>query len=155
MLPDTQAVLPSAVWLTVFTRLGLAEEVLHMVLGIVALVVFLSLLVSMDHAALERKREIATRRALGARRTTIFSLIVLESCGITLAGGIVGLLGGYGVAWLGARVIAERGGIALNPMMVTPMHLTVLAGVVLLGVLAGLLPALLAYRTEVADNLTP
>ncbi|HXH13609.1 MAG TPA: ABC transporter permease [Alphaproteobacteria bacterium] len=155
VLPDTQAVLPSAVLLTVFKLLGLAEEVLHIVLGIVALVVFLYLFVSMYHAALERKREIATMRALGARRTTIFSIIVLESCGITLAGGIVGLLGGYGVAWLGARVIAERGGLALNPMMVTPMHLAVLAGVMLLGALAGLLPALLAYRTEVADNLTP
>ena len=31
----------------------------------------------------------------------------------------------------------------------------VLAGVILLGTLAGLLPALLAYRTEVAENLAP
>jgi hypothetical protein len=30
-----------------------------------------------------------------------------------------------------------------------------LAGVILLGACAGLLPAVLAYRTEVAENLAP
>jgi hypothetical protein len=43
----------------------------------------------------------------------------------------------------------------MNPLFFTPLQLVVLAGVVLLGTLAGLIPAILAYRTPVAENLAP
>ena len=83
---ETQAVFPSVVLLNIFNLLSLAEEVLTMILGIVAIVVLLYLFVSMYSATLERKREIATMRALGARRTTILSIVLLESCAITAIG---------------------------------------------------------------------
>jgi putative ABC transport system permease protein len=153
--PETQAVLPSSVLLNIFNLLGLAEEVLKMILGIVALVVFLYLFVSMYSATLERKREVATMRALGARRAIILLIVLLESAMIAFIGGAVGILGGYAMAYAGAQIIAGRGGLAMNPLFFTPLQLVVLAGVVLLGTLAGLIPAILAYRTAVAENLAP
>jgi putative ABC transport system permease protein len=153
--PDTQAVIPSAVLLTVFNLLSLAEEVLKIILVIVAVVVLLYLFVSMYSATLQRTREIATMRALGARRVTIFVIVMLESCTMTLIGGVLGLCGGYGIALLGAQIIAERGGLVLHPPLFTMLQPLVLAGVVGLGTLAGLIPAVVAYRTEVADNLAP
>jgi putative ABC transport system permease protein len=152
---ESQAVIPSSVLLTIFNLLGLAEEVLKMILVIVAVVVLLYLFVSMYGATLQRTREIATMRALGARRVTILIIVLLESCTITLIGGVLGLGSGYGIALLGAQVIAERGGLALNLPMFTPLQPVMLAGVVGLGTLAGLIPAIMAYRTEVADNLAP
>jgi putative ABC transport system permease protein len=115
----------------------------------------LHLFVAMYSATRQRVREIATMRALGARRLIILLMVVLESCIITLTGGVLGLGGGYGIALLGARIIAERGGMALSPPVFTPLQPLVLASVVGLGVLAGLVPALMAYRTEVAENLAP
>jgi putative ABC transport system permease protein len=153
--PDTQAVIPSSVLLSVFNLLGLAEEVLTMILAIVALVVLLYLFVSMYSATRQRTREIATMRALGARRRTILALVLLESCTITLMGGFLGLLGAYGIAQVGAQIIAERGGLVLHPPVWTVLQPLVLAGVVLLGAFAGLIPAMTAYRTEVAENLAP
>ena len=153
--PETQAVIPSSVLLNIFNLLGLAEEVLKIILAIVVLVVLLYLLVAMYSATLQRRREIATMRALGARRLTILQIVLLESCTITLMGGILGLSGGYGLALLGARILAERGGLVLHPPVFTLLQPLVLAGVVGLGTLAGLIPAILAYRTEVADNLAP
>ena len=152
---ETQAVFPSVVLLNIFNLLGLAEEVLTMILGIVAIVVLLYLFVSMYSATLERKREIATMRALGARRTTILSIVLLESCAITAIGGIAGLLVGHGVAYLGAYLLAARGGLVTHPFLVSALQPLVLGSVILLGTLAGLLPAVLAYRTEVAENLAP
>src|SRR6266446_51228 len=152
---ETQAVFPSAVLLTIFNLLSLAEEVLAMILGIVAIVVLLYLFVSMYSATLERKREIATMRALGARRVTILGIVLLESCAITAIGGIAGLLGGHGAAYLGAHVLAARGGLVTHPFLVSALQPVVFGSVILLGTLAGLLPAVLAYRTEVAENLAP
>jgi putative ABC transport system permease protein len=153
--PETQAALPSAVLLTIFNLLGVAEEVLRFVMGAVVLIVLLYVFVALYSATLERRREIATMRALGARRLTVLTLVLLEACLIALIGGIVGLLGGHGVAILGAHVLSQRGGLALAPFTVSTVHPLLLVGVILLGACAGSLPAVLAYRTEVAENLAP
>lgn len=151
----TQAVFPSAILLTIFQLLSLAEEVLTIILALVALVVLLYLFVSMYSATLERRREIATMRAMGARRLTILSIVLLESAALTVLGGLFGLVGGHGLTYLGAYLLAQRGGLAMHPLQLSPLQPVVFAGVVVLGTVAGLIPAILAYRTEVAENLAP
>src|SRR6267154_6703325 len=64
---ETQAVLPSGVLLTIFNMMAIAEDVLTMILAIVGVIVMLYVFVAMYSATLERRREIATMRALGAR----------------------------------------------------------------------------------------
>jgi len=59
------------------------------------------------------------------------------------------------MAVLGAHLLSQRGGLALAPFTVSTVHPLLLVGVILLGMCAGLLPAVLAYRTEVAENLAP
>ncbi len=152
---ETQAVFPSAVLLTIFNLLSLAEEVLTMILTTVVIVVLLYLFISMYSATLERKREIATMRALGARRATILGIVLLESCALAVIGGVAGILGGHGAAYLGASLLAARGGLVTNLSLVSALEPVVFASVIFLGALAGLLPAVLAYRTEVAENLAP
>jgi putative ABC transport system permease protein len=152
---ETQAVFPSAALLSVFNVLGLVEEGLAIVLAIVAIVVLLYLFVSMYSATFERRREIATMRALGARRSTILAVVLLESCALAVAGGVAGMVAGHGAAYAGASLLAARGGPEAHPFSVSLLQPLVLAAVMVLGALAGLLPALLAYRTEVAENLAP
>ncbi len=152
---ETQAVLPSAILLNIFNLLGTAQEVLAIILAIVALVVLLYLFVSMYSAILERKREIATMRALGARRATVLGIVLLESAALAVIGGAFGIVGGHGIAYLGASLLAARGGLTTHPFPVSALEPVVFGSVVLLGALAGLLPAVLAYRTEVAENLAP
>src|SRR5882724_1120752 len=152
---ETQAVFPSAVLLNIFNLLSLAEEVLTMILTTVVIVVLLYLFISMYSATLERKREIATMRALGARRATILGIVLLESCALAVIGGVAGIAGGHGVAYLGASMLAGRGGPVANLFVVGALEPVVFGSAVALGALAGLLPAVLAYRTEVAENLAP
>ena len=152
---ETQAVFPSAILLNIFNVLSLVDDVVALILACVGLVVLLYLFVSMYSATLERKREIATMRALGARRATILSIVMLESCALAVIGGALGIAGGHGVAYLGASVLAGRGGPIANLFVVGALEPVVFGGAVALGALAGLLPAVLAYRTEVAENLAP
>jgi putative ABC transport system permease protein len=152
---ETQAVFPSGVLLGIFNLLGLAEEVLTLILAIVAIVVGLYIFVSMYSATLERRREIATMRALGARRATILAIVLLESCIITLAGGCAGMLVGHAIAYVGAQLLAVRAGVVADPFALGVAQPLVVAGVVVLGALAGLLPALTAYRMDVEANLAP
>ncbi len=153
--PDLQAALPSAILLSIFNLLGLVEDVLAVVLAVVAVVVGLYLFVTMYNATLERRREIATMRALGARRATVLGIVLLESCVIAGLGGLAGIVGGHGVAALGASLLAARGGPVTHALALSALQPVTFGAVVALGALAGLLPAMLAYRTEVAENLAP
>src|SRR6516225_8095802 len=151
---DTQAVLPSAVLLTIFNMMAVAENVLKMILAIVGLIVLLYVFVAMYSATMERRREIATMRALGARRATVFGIILAESAGLATVGGVGVILAGHAIAYLAGSLLGQSG-LVTNPLRFNLFELAVLVSVILLGTFAGLLPAALAYRTEVAENLAP
>jgi putative ABC transport system permease protein len=152
--PETQAVLPSGVLLTIFNMMAVAEDVLKMLLVTVGIIVLLYVFVSMYSATMERRREIATMRALGARRATVLGIVLAESAALATVGGIGGIIGGHAVAYLAGSRLGSNG-LVTNPFLVDVFEPAVLAGIILLGTLAGLLPAVLAYRTEVAENLAP
>jgi putative ABC transport system permease protein len=152
--PDTQAVLPSGVLLTIFNMMAVAEDVLKMILAIVGVIVLLYVFVSMYSATMERRREIATMRALGARRASVFGIILVESAALATLGGLAGIVGGHVLAYL-AEALLGSSGLVTNPLRFDVFEPAVLAGIIILGTLAGLLPAVLAYRTEVAENLAP
>jgi putative ABC transport system permease protein len=155
VVAETQAVLPSGVLLTIFNMMAVAQEALTMILAIVGVIVLLYVFVALYSATIERRREIATMRALGARRTTVLAIVLVESGALAVAGGVGGILAGHIAAYLAAAMLAARSGLVTQPFQFDVVQPAVLAIVVLLGTLAGLLPALLAYRTEVVENLAP
>jgi putative ABC transport system permease protein len=150
----TQAVLPSGVLLTIFNMMAVAEDVLRIILAIVALIVLLYVFVSMYSATMERRREIATMRALGARRATVLAIVLTESVVLAVLGGLGGIVGGHAVAYLAGSLLGPSG-LVTNPFRLDVFEPAVLVSVIILGILAGLLPAILAYRTEVAEHLAP
>jgi putative ABC transport system permease protein len=55
-------------------------------------------------SVLERTREIGIRRALGASQRNIWSQFLIEAAFLTFAGGIIGVIGGWGVSYLVSRL---------------------------------------------------
>jgi putative ABC transport system permease protein len=94
-------------------------------------------------------------RALGARRSTVLSIILLEAGTLSLLGGLAGHLLGRVLSLAAGAVLAGSTGVRISALAVQPAEFLVLAGVLALGALAGLLPALKAYRTDIADGLNP
>jgi putative ABC transport system permease protein len=148
-------VLPSGVILTIFSMMAVAQEALTMILATVGAIVLLYLFVAMYSATQERRREIATMRALGARRATVLGIVLLESGTLAAIGGIVGIIGGHAAAILAAAALSTRSGLVTEPFVFAPLEPVILAAVIVLGTMAGLLPAALAYRMEVTENLAP
>ena len=95
------------------------------------------------------------RRALGARRSTVLGIVLVEASTLAAIGGIGGILVGHAALWLAAAVLADKAGLVSQPFAFGVLQPAVLTGVIVLGTLAGLLPAVLAYRTEVMQNLAP
>ena len=138
-----------------FDKIGWFDRVLSLVAWLVALVATSSILASIYNSMNERRRELAVLRALGARRATVFSVIVLEAATISALGVLVGF--GIYAALISAvsEIIRAQTGVVLEFFTFNPVMLWEPAAFIALGALAGIVPAAKAYRTDVAQNLTP
>ncbi len=134
----------------------IVEPIQWLLLGLTVLIVIVSgigILVSIYNSMSERRREIGVMRALGARRSTVMSIIMLESVLLSLGGGVVGWLMGRGlIATLSPVIVAQTGvSIGFAPLMSSELFL--IPGLICLSALVGYLPAMTAYRTDVARAL--
>jgi putative ABC transport system permease protein len=103
----------------------------------------------------ERRRSLAILRALGARRVTISAAIVLEASAIAALGALLGYAVYVAILSGAAELVRARTGVVLDAWAWHPALVAAPLGIIALGALAGLLPALSAYRTDVARNLQP
>jgi putative ABC transport system permease protein len=103
----------------------------------------------------ERRREFAILRALGARRVTVFSAIVLEAASITTLGALLGFAAYSAILSAAFLVVRAQTGVVLDALRLDPALWLTPLGLIILGALAGMVPAFKAYRTDVASNLTP
>jgi putative ABC transport system permease protein len=101
----------------------------------------------------ERSHDIAVMRALGASRNAVMAIVLVESILLALLGGFVGVLLGHGIIGLASPYVVERTGIALSLFEFDWQELVLIPGLILLASLVGFLPALAAYRTDVAKAL--
>lgn len=109
--------------------------------------------VSIYNSMSDRRKEIAIMRALGARRQTVFSIILAESVLLCLAGGILGMLLGHGLVYFGASTIEYEAGILVERFTFNMWELVLFPVLLILAALIGFLPGMTAYRTDVADAL--
>lgn len=138
-----------------FDKIAWFDRVLEFIAYLVVLVASASILTSIYNSMNERRREIAILRALGARRHTIFGAIVAESAAIAALGMIFAFLF-YGVVVVAAAaIIRAQTGVVLDPFAPHPVMLAAPAGIVALAALCGIIPALKAYRTDVAGGIAP
>lgn len=146
-------------------------------LGITALVCLvsgISILVSIYNSMSDRKHEIAVMRALGASRGTVMTVILLESVLLSVGGGALGWIGAHSVMALPAvsHAVEGRTGVPIGflsfaPPIETlieypiigpiigniPPELMLIPALIALAVAVGFLPAMAAYRTDVAKSL--
>jgi putative ABC transport system permease protein len=136
-------------------KIGWFDRVLGLVSYLVAVVASASILAGIYNSMNERRREIAILRALGARRLTIFAAILLEAASISALGMIVAFAIYALIVGVVAEVMRAQTGVVLDPFKFNPVMLWAPAALIALGALAGIIPALKAYRTDVAESLAP
>lgn len=120
---------------------------------LIVIVAGISILVSIYNSMSERSHDIAVMRALGASRGAVMAVVLLESILLAVGGGVIGILLGHGLIGLASPYVLQRTGIALGLFEFDWQELVLIPALVVLAALVGLLPAVAAYRTDVAKSL--
>jgi putative ABC transport system permease protein len=130
------------------------QRLLLAVAALVVLVSALSITATLYQSAERRRRDLAVMRALGAHPREIFALVLLEAVLLTLLGLAAGWMIGHGALAAAGPYLRDTLGIGGSPWSMDRVEAIALGVVALGGLLAGLLPAVLAYRREPVSDLT-
>lgn len=151
---SAQAVAPARVVANLLEGIvGPMQLVLLVLTVLIVVVASISILVSIYNSMSERSHDIAVMRALGASRTSVMLIVLSESILLSIAGGVLGILLGHGLIAAAAPYVEAQSGVRLAFWEFDPWELAVAPTLVLLATLSGLLPAVSAYRTDVAHSL--
>lgn len=127
---------------------------LFVLTSLVCIVSAISILVSIYNSMSERKRDIAVMRALGASRDHITLIILMESTIIALVGGLMGWLIGHLAGPLSNWWTEGATGTNIGFFnSASASEAWIVPGMIVLGILAGIVPAVSAYRTSVVESL--
>jgi len=130
------------------------ELLLLLVTTLVVIVSAMGILVSMVGSSLERSRDVAIMRALGARRLHVLTTVLIEAVLLAAGGGLAGWVLGHLLVGAVGPWITSNAGVSASVLSMSPGPEALLVPfLVLLAIGAAILPAIGAYRTDVAKWL--
>lgn len=120
---------------------------------LVVVISALSILIGLYLSIIQRRRDLAIMRALGASSTEIFGAVLIEALLVTLLGIAAGWLFGNLVIAIMGQILARDYGLVITPFGLSGEEIRAFASVALVGLIAGILPAWQAYNGDVANDL--
>jgi putative ABC transport system permease protein len=150
---ELQAASPAYETARLFRIVGVGIEALRGFAAVLILAAGLSVFIALYTALDERRYELAVMRTLGASPGKLFGLLIGEAFVLSLLGVMLGLVLGHGLAaalglWLESQQQYPVTGLEWRPEELW------IAGIALgVGVIAALVPAWRAYRTDVSRTL--
>jgi putative ABC transport system permease protein len=148
------AIIPGAALQELWELVGTAETALSVVSAMVVATALLGMVTMILTTLNERRREMAILRSVGARPATVLGLLATEAGLLTLMGVLLGVLLLYVALVLLRPYVDSTYGLQLALDPPTQREWLTLGTIVVAGFLAGLLPAMRAYRMSLADGMT-
>ena len=150
---ELQAAQPAFEAAKLFRLLGVGIDVLRGIAAIVLAAAALSMFVALYNALEERKTDLAILRTLGAQPVKLLLLLLTEGLLLALAGALLGWVLGHAAVDVLGRLLSDDQNLNLSAWVVAPEEAWLALVAIGVGLLAALLPAMRAYRTDIATTL--
>lgn len=130
------------------------QRMLGVLVLAITIVSALSIFIALFSALRERRYELALMRTMGAGRTKLFLLIILEGLMVAVIGYVLGILLSHSILSVLAANISDDFRYSLAPWRFLPEEGWLLLVALFIGFLAAVIPAVQASRTDIAETLT-
>ena len=150
---EMQAASPAFESARLFTLLGVGFDVVRGFAVVLIVSAALSVFIALYHALRERRYDLAIMRTLGASRRKLMGLMIAEGILLALAGALIGIVLGHVLTEALGVLLRARQQIEIAGWYWLEAELWLIALGIGVGLVAALIPALLAYRTDVGRTL--
>jgi putative ABC transport system permease protein len=150
---ELQAASPAYETARLFRIVGVGVEVLRAFALVLILAAGLSVFIALYTALEERRYDLAVMRTLGASPGKLFGLLVTEGIVLALVGALIGLGLGHALASALGAWLETQQQYPVTGLEWRPEELWLLVVALGVGLIAALLPAWRAYRTDVSRTL--
>jgi putative ABC transport system permease protein len=147
------AILPGVALVELWSVVGVAERALLIVSALVVATAFIGLVTAILSSLNERRREMAILRSVGAGPAHVMGLFLAEAVALVFAGMVLGIAALYAGLVLARPLIESATGLYIDIGPPEFRDMLLLAAIAGGGVIAGLVPAIRAYRMSLADGL--
>lgn len=147
-----QAASPAIESSRIFALLVVGLDSLEVLAYVIMAIAGLSIFISLYNALKERKYDMAIMRTMGATKTKLFFLILVEGLMITFIGGLIGLVFGHTALYF-IQTQTSHSADFIEAFKIYPMELLILLVAILLGMVAATIPAIKAYSTTISRTL--
>jgi putative ABC transport system permease protein len=150
---DLQAATPAIEINRLFSLMDSGEQALRILAVVIIFVSGLSIFISLFSSLKDRKYELALMRVMGATPHTLFLLIILEGLLLAVIGYAVGMILSHGGMQIFAGVLKETYRYSFSGLEFLREEGYLFLGALVIGIVAALLPARQAARTDISDTL--
>jgi putative ABC transport system permease protein len=148
-----QAAAPAIEVTRLLRMLGVGREVLQGVAGVLLLTAGLSVFIALWSAVRERRADLAMLRMLGASPGKVAALLLAEALWLAVLASVLGLALGHGLAAATGAVLQAQQSLPVSGAVWLAQEAWIPLAAVLTAGLAALIPAVAAYRVDVAHLL--
>jgi putative ABC transport system permease protein len=149
-----QAAAPAFELARLMKMLGFGSDAIAVFGGVLMAIAALGFFITLLNAARERRYDIALMRSLGATRGKVFGFVLAEGLVLGIGGVLLGVLLGHIFTAALAQWIADTRHLQLQLAGIQPFEFTVMLIALGLALVATMIPAIMAYRVNVAALLS-
>lgn len=151
---DLQAASPAYEINRLYDMMGVGTKALQFIAMLIAFVSGISIFVSLLNSLKKRKYELSLMRVMGGGRTTLFMLILLEGLILAIIGFAIGMLLSHIAMMVMGGNLSDRYNYSFEAWVIHGKEGLLFGGCLLLGIFAALVPAVMAYKTDIHRNLS-
>ena len=148
---NLQAASPPYETARLFNIIGVGVDVVNILGFVIVILSATSVFIALFNSLKERKYELAIIRSIGASRSTIFLLILFEGLVLT----IIGSAFGFSLAHFGFNIlVSSMEQVDSSGLFFVQDEYMVMLGSILVGIFASVIPAFLAYKSDISQTLS-
>jgi len=151
---DMQAASPAIEINRLYDMVGVGSKALQMLAILISIVSAISIFISLFGSLKARKYELALMRVMGAGPRTLFVLIILEGLILAVLSFIIGMIISHVSMWLMSEQLSEAYKYEFASWNFTGKEIGLLGLALLLGLVASIIPAYRAYKTDIHSTLS-